>query len=65
LGELRKLSIAVGKSTVEKYRLRHRTPPSPTWRAFLKNHLTELVSIDFFTVPTVGCKVLFVRIGLP
>ena len=51
LGELRKLGIEVAKSTVEKYRLRHRKPPSPTWRSFLKDHVTELVSIDFFTVP--------------
>jgi transposase InsO family protein len=64
LGELRKLGIAVAKSTVEKYRVRPRRPTSPTWRAFLKNHVTELVSIDFFTVPTVGFKVLFVLIVL-
>ena len=64
LGELRKLGIEVAKSTVEKYRIRHRNPPSPTWKAFLKNHLSELVSIDFFTVPTVGFKVLFVLLVL-
>ncbi len=63
-GELRKLGIEVAKSTVEKYRLRHRKPPSPTWQAFLKNHLPDLVSVDFFTVPTVGFKVLFVLIVL-
>jgi hypothetical protein len=38
-------------STVEKYRARPRKPPSPTWKAFLDNHLKELVSIDFFVVP--------------
>ena len=54
----------MAKSTVEKYRLRHRNPPSPTWRSFLKNHVTELVSIDFLTVPTVGFKVLFVLLVL-
>ena len=64
LGELRKLGITVAKSTVEKYRVRPRRPPSPSWRAFLKNHLTELVALDFFTVPTVGFKVLFVLIVL-
>jgi len=63
-GELRKLGIAVAKSTIEKYRVRLRRPPSPSWRAFLKNHLTELVALDFFTVPTVGFKVLFVLIVL-
>ena len=53
LGEMRKLGIAVAKSTVEKYRVHPRRPPSPAWRAFLRNHLTELVALDFFTVPTV------------
>ena len=35
-----------------------RKPPSQTWRAFLNNHLSDLVSIDFFTVPTVTFRVL-------
>jgi putative transposase len=64
LGEVRKLGIAVAKSTVEKYRIRWRRPASPAWRAFLKHHLTEIAALDFFTVPTVGFKVLFVLIGL-
>jgi len=64
LGELRKLGIAVAKSTVETYRVHPRRPPSPSWRAFLKTHVTELVALDFFTVPTVGFKVLFVLIVL-
>jgi hypothetical protein len=63
VGELRKLGIEVAKSTVEKYRVRHRNPPSPTWKAFLKTHLSELVSIDFFTVPT-WASVLFVLLVL-
>ena len=62
--ELRKLGIDVAKSTVEKYRVRRRKPPSPTWRAFLANHVDELVSLDFFTVSTVRFKVLFVLIIL-
>jgi len=64
LGELRKLAIAVAQSTVEKYRVRPRRPASPSWRAFLKTHVTELVALDFFTVPTGGFKVLFVLIVL-
>jgi putative transposase len=64
LGELRKLGIPVAKSTIEKYRVRPCRPPSPAWRAFLKNHVTELAALDFFTVPTVGFKVLFVLIVL-
>jgi putative transposase len=62
LGELRKLGIEVAKSTVEKYRVRRRRPASPTWRAFLNNHLSEIVALDFFTVPTASFKVLFVFI---
>jgi hypothetical protein len=64
LGALRELGIAVAKSPVETYRLRPRQPPSPSWRAFLKNPLSELVALDFFTVPPVRCKVLVVLIVL-
>ena len=64
LGELRKLGIDVSKSTVDKYRVQPKKPPSPTWRAFLKNHVGDLVSIDFFVVPTVRFKVLFVLVML-
>jgi hypothetical protein len=39
-------------------------PPSQTWRTFLKNHMTNTVSIDFFTVPTVTFRILFVFVVL-
>jgi putative transposase len=64
VGELGKLGINVAKSTVDKYRVRSRKTPSPTWKAFLKNHINELVSIDFFIVPTIRFKLLFVLIVL-
>jgi putative transposase len=64
VGELRKLGIEVAKSTVEAYRVRHQKPPSPTWKTFLKNHVQDLVSLDFFVVPTVRHKVLFVLVIL-
>jgi len=64
VGELRKLGILVAKSTVEKYRPRPSKPPSPTWKAFLNNHVKNIVACDFFTVPTVTFKVLFVFIML-
>jgi len=60
VGELAKLGITVTKSTVDKYRVCVRKPPSPTWRAFLKNHAREIVSIDFMVVPTVRFKILYV-----
>jgi transposase InsO family protein len=61
---LRKLGINVAKSTVEKYRVRASKPPSATWKVFLDNHVRDLVSIDFFVVPTVKFKVLFVLVIL-
>ena len=64
IGELGKLGIDVAKSTVDKYRVRPRKPSSPTWKAFLQNHLTDLVSIDFFIVPTIRFKLLFVLVVL-
>jgi len=64
VGELGKLGIEVAKSTVEKYMVRHRTPPSPTWRAFLANHVKDLVAMDFFIVPTVRFEILFVVLVL-
>ena len=64
VGELRKLGIDIAKSTVDKYRVRSKQSPSPTWKAFLNNHVNDLVSIDFFVVPTVRFKVLFVLVVL-
>jgi putative transposase len=64
VGELRKVGIEVTKSTVEKYRMRPPKPPAPTWKTFLTNHVQDLVALDFFVVPTVRCKVLFVLLIL-
>ncbi len=63
-GELQKLGIEISQATVSKYVVRHRKPPSQTWRTFLDNHIRSLVSVDFFTVPTVMFKVLFVFVVL-
>jgi len=52
-GELFKLGIDIGQTSVTKYMVRCRKPPSQTWRTFLENHVSQLVSIDFFTVPTI------------
>ena len=64
VGELGKLGIKVAKSTVDKYRVRSRKAPSPTWKAFLQNHIHDVVSIDFFIVPTIRFKLLFVLLVL-
>ena len=63
-GELLKLGIDTGESSVSKYLVRSRKPPSQTWRTFLESHLTQLVSIDFFTVPTIRFQVLYVFLVL-
>ena len=44
--------------------VRPRKPPSQTWRTFLTNHVSELVSTDFFTVHTISFEVLFVFVVL-
>jgi hypothetical protein len=49
-GELLKLGIDIGETSVGKYMIRHRKPPPQTWRTFLENHIHQLVSVDFFTV---------------
>jgi putative transposase len=64
VGELGKRGIVVAESTVRKYMPPRRKPPSPTWRTFLTNHAKDLVALDFFVVPTVRFKVLFVLIVL-
>jgi len=63
-GELLKLGLEISQATVAKYMVRSRKPPSQTWRTFLKNHTKDLVSTDFFVVPTVSFRVLFVFVVL-
>jgi len=63
-GELLKLGIDVSQATVSKYMVRHPKPPSQAWRAFLKNHTKQLASIDFFTVPTLTFRILYVFVVL-
>jgi hypothetical protein len=63
-GELLKLGMNIGETSVSKYMDRHRKPPSQTWRTFLENHVKNLVSVDFFTVPTLRFQVLYVFLVL-
>ena len=63
-GELLKLGIEIGETSVSKYLVRQRKPPSQTWRTFLDNHIQSLVSVDFFTVPTIRFQVLYVFLVL-
>jgi putative transposase len=63
-GELLKLGIEIGETSVGKYMVRRRKPPSQRWRTFLENHVKDLVSVDFFTVPTIRFQVLYVFLVL-
>jgi transposase InsO family protein len=63
-GELLKLGIDIGETSVGKYIIRRRKPPSQTWRTFLENHVKTMVSIDFFTVPTIRFQILYVFLVL-
>ena len=63
-GELLKLGIDVCETTIAKYMVRATKPPSQTWRTFLTNHLTQMVSVDFFVVPTATFQLLFVFVVL-
>jgi putative transposase len=63
-GELRTLGVHVSERTVSRLLEPHTRPPSQTWKTFLTNHLASSASMDFFTVPTLTGRVLFVVIVL-
>ncbi len=63
-GELLKLGMEVSERTVSRLMPKHRKPPSQTGKAFWNNHVQGLASVDFFTVPTVSFRVLFVFVVL-
>jgi transposase InsO family protein len=66
-GELLKLGFAVAQSTVAKYMIKRRGPPSQGWRTFLRNHTPDIAAMDLFVVPTIGFDLLYtfviVRLG--
>ena len=63
-GELLKLGVEISQASVSKYMVRHQKPPSQTWHTFLKNHVKDIVSVDFFTVPTATFRVFYVFLVL-
>ena len=63
-GELKMLGIPISERTVSRILRTLRRPPTQTWKTFLHNHVGQMVSTDFFTVPTVTMRVLFVFIVL-
>jgi transposase InsO family protein len=58
-GELLKLGFELAESTVSKYMIRRRLPPSQSWRTFLRNHAEAIAAIDLCVVPTVSFECLF------
>src|SRR6266852_2183062 len=58
-GELLKLGFAVAQSSVAKYMVKRRGPPSQGWRTFLHNHAPDIAAMDLFVVPTIGFKLLY------
>ena len=63
-GELLKLGITISERTVSRLMPRRRRPQFQIWKTFLDNHVNELVSVNFFTVPTGTFRVLFVLVVL-
>lgn len=62
--ELLKLGITVAISTIQKYKPKGGTSDGQRWKTFLHNHMKSVVSVDFFTVPTVTFRVLYVFVVL-
>jgi len=58
-GELLKLGFEVAQSSVAKYMVRRRGPPSQGWRTFLRNHAPNIAAMDLFVVPTIGLDLLY------
>jgi hypothetical protein len=58
-GELLKLGIDVGQTTVAKYMAKRRRPPSQGWKTFLCNHADGIASMDMFVVPTISFRLLY------
>src|ERR1700686_4808727 len=58
-GELLKLGFSVAQSTVAKYMVQRRGPPSQGWRTFLRNHAPDIAAMDLFVVPAIGFKLLY------
>src|SRR5438309_12051747 len=63
-GELLKVGINISESTVSKYLVRHKGSPSQSWRTVLENHVKDMVSADFFTVPPIRFQFLYVFLVL-
>jgi hypothetical protein len=58
-GELLKLGFEIAQSSVAKYMVKRRGPPSQGWRTFLRNHAPDIAAMDLFVAPTLGFDLLY------
>src|SRR6202158_5701112 len=58
-GELLKLGIDIGQTSVAKYMVKRRGPPSQGWKTFLHNHAGGIAAMDLFVVPTISFRLLY------
>jgi len=58
-GELLKLGFEVAQSSIAKYMVKRRGPPSQLWRTFLRNHAPDIAAMDLFVAPTIGFNLLY------
>src|ERR1700745_2281597 len=58
-GELLKLGIDIGQTSVAKYMVRRRGPPSQGWKTFIRNHADGIAAMDLFVVPTISFRLLY------
>ena len=57
--ELLKLGFEVAQSSVAKYMVKWRGPPSQGWRTFLRNHAPDIAAMDLFVIPIIGFDLLY------
>jgi transposase InsO family protein len=58
-GELLRLGIDIGQTSVAKYMAKRRDPPSQGWRTFLRNQADGIAAMDMFVVPTISFRLLY------
>jgi len=58
-GELLKLGLEIAQSSVAKYMVKRRGPPSQGWHTFLRNHAPDIAAMDLFVVPTISFDLLY------
>jgi hypothetical protein len=58
-GELLKLGFNVARSSVAKYMIKRRGPPSQGWKTFLRNYAPDIAAMDLFVVPTIGFRLVY------